>query len=79
MAKPVLSPRAGLYGAGLAATLEGLPVRIVVHTQIFPGYDKIVRRSPSLARVLRQITYFMEHTPLRIFGLSHLLVIEKTS
>ena len=58
--------------------LAGLPVRIVVHTQVYPGYDKIVRRRPALGRVLRAATYTLEHTPLRILGLSHLLVVEKT-
>jgi SAM-dependent methyltransferase len=57
--------------------LAGLPVKIVVHTQIFPGYDKIVHRRPALGRGLRRVTYFLERTPLRILGLSHLLVVEK--
>ncbi len=61
----------------LRRLLAGLPVKIVVHTQIFPGYDKIVQRRPKLGRWLRRVTYFLEHTPLRILGLSHLLVVEK--
>ena len=59
--------------------LDGLPVRIVAHTQIFPGYDKIVRRYPALGGWLRRATYFMERTPLRILGLSHFLVVERIS
>lgn len=58
--------------------LAGLPVEIVVHTQIYPGYDKVVRRQPALGRLLRGGTYFLERTPLRAFGLSHLLVVEKS-
>ena len=61
----------------LRQLLEGLSVRVVAHTQIFPGYDKVVRRRPTLGRWLRRATYFLEGTPLRIFGLSHLLVVEK--
>jgi SAM-dependent methyltransferase len=61
----------------LRRLLAGLPVEVVVHTQIFPGYDKIVHRRPALGRWLRRVTYFLEHTPLRILGLSHLLVVEK--
>ena len=61
----------------LRRLLVGLPVKIVVHTQIFPGYDKIVQRRPTLGRWFRRATYFLEHTPLRILGLSHLLVVEK--
>jgi len=63
----------------LRRLLDGLPVRIVVHTQIFPGYDKIVRRYPVAGGWLRRITYFMEHTPLRILGLSHFMVVERIS
>ncbi|MGD8399193.1 MAG: class I SAM-dependent methyltransferase [Anaerolineae bacterium] len=56
---------------------DGLPVSVVAHTQIYPGYDKIVRRRRLLGRVLRKATYLLERTPLRAFGLSHLLVVEK--
>lgn len=58
----------------LFAELDG---EMILHTQIYPGYDKIARRSVMLARVLRGITYFLEHTPLRVFGLSHFAVWEK--
>jgi SAM-dependent methyltransferase len=54
-----------------------LPVRVVHHTVIFPGYDNVVARMPALGRILRAITYTLERTPLRAFGLSHLLVVEK--
>jgi hypothetical protein len=62
----------------LRVLLEGLPVEIVVHTQIFAGYDKIARRRPGLGRLLRGVTYFLEKTPLRIVGLSHFLVAART-
>jgi SAM-dependent methyltransferase len=62
---------------GLRRLLDGLPVRVVAHTQIFPGYDKVAHRRPALGRTLRQITYFLERTPLRILGISHFLVAEK--
>ena len=54
-------------------------MRVVVHTQVFPGYDNIVQRRPAVGRILRALTYAAERTPLRVFGLSHLLVVEKTS
>jgi len=63
---------------GLRHLLTGLPVRIVAHTQIYPGYDKIAGHRPILGRLLRAVTYLLENTPLRAFGLSHLLVVEKT-
>jgi len=74
-----LAPHVRAYTrANLRWLLAGLPVAVVQHTQIYPGYDNIVARRPRLGRVLRTITYTLEHTPLRRFGLSHLLVLEKT-
>ena len=63
---------------GLRRLFEGLSCRIIVHTQIYPGYDNIAHRHASVARALRTLTYALEETPLRIFGLSHLLVVERT-
>jgi SAM-dependent methyltransferase len=73
-----LAPHVRAYtGRQLRALFDGLPVRLVVHTQVFPGYDNIVRRRPAVGRILRALTYAAERTPLRVFGLSHLLVMEK--
>ncbi len=73
-----LAPHVRAYTAGnLRRLFDDLPVRIVHHTQIFPGYDNIVARAPGLGRTLRAFTYALERTPLRIFGLSHLLIVEK--
>lgn len=62
---------------GLLHLFEGLPHRIIVHTQIYPGYDKIEARNPTLAGLFRRLTYALERTPLRLFALSHFLVVEK--
>ena len=61
----------------LRQLLENLPVTIIEHTQIYPGFDNLAARHPRLGRLLRRITYSLENSPLRAFGLSHLLVIEK--
>src|SRR5919199_2256634 len=61
----------------IRALFAGLDGRFVAHTQIYPGYDKIARRRAALARVFRGITYTLESTPLRAFGLSHFLVWRK--
>lgn len=72
-----LTPHARAYTIkGLRRLLNGLSYDLIVHTQIYPGYDKIEARSPNLARLLR-LTYALERTPLRLFGLSHFLVVEK--
>ncbi len=73
-----LAPHVRTYtAAGLRNLFIGQPVRIVHHTQIFPGYDNIVYRRPALGKWLRRITYALEHSPLTALGLSHLLVVEK--
>ena len=73
-----LCPHVRAYTArGLRQLFDGLATRIVVHTQIYPGYDNIAYHHPRLARWTRRITYWLENTPLRIFGLSHLLVVER--
>lgn len=73
-----LAPHVRVYTvSSLRRLLTGLPVIVITHTQVYPGYDNIVARRPALGRWLRRITYALEQTPLRRFGLSHLLVIEK--
>ncbi len=72
-----LAPHVRAYTErGLHRLFAGLPVRVVVHTQIYPGYDNIVARKPRLGHLLRRLTYALEQTPLRAFGLSHFLVLE---
>ena len=74
-----LCPHVRVYTrTGLRQLLTGLHGRLIVHTQIYPGYDKIASRHRVLAAALRGATYTLEHTPLRYFGLSHFLVFEKS-
>jgi SAM-dependent methyltransferase len=73
-----LAPHVRAYTAGdLRKLIANLPVKVITHTQIYPGYDNIVSRRPALGRLLRRVTYVLEQTSLRLFGLSHLLVVEK--
>jgi len=74
-----LAPHVRAYtNAGIRNLFAGLPVHVIKHTQIYPGYDNLVKRRPALGKVLRTSTYTLEHTPLKKLGLSHLLVVEKT-
>jgi SAM-dependent methyltransferase len=73
-----LCPHVRAYTARqLRSLFDDLPCRVVVHTQVYPGYDNLTRRHPTLGNTTRRLTYALENTPLRIFGLSHLLVVEK--
>lgn len=72
-----LAPHVRAYTIrGLRQLFADLPVRVVAHTQIYPGYDNIVARWPQFGRMLQSITYTMENTPFSVFGLSHFLVLE---
>jgi SAM-dependent methyltransferase len=75
-----LAPHVRAYTRlGLRELLDGLPARVLFHTGIYPGFDNIVARRPGLGRWLQRVTYAMEGTPLRAFGLSHFMVVEKAS
>ena len=73
-----LAPHVRVYTRRSIRNLfHDLPVKVIAHTQVYPGYDNVVARRPALGQVLRTMTYTFEHTPLRVFGLSHFLVLEK--
>lgn len=73
-----LAPHVRVYTAArLRFLFLGEPVRIVQHTQVYPGYDNVVARKPKLGKFIRRATYGLELSPLAAFGISHLLVLEK--
>lgn len=77
-ARDRLAPHVRAYTRrGLRALFEGLPARIVGHTVVYPGYDNVARRRPELGKLVRRVTYRLEESPLRWFGLSHFLVVER--
>lgn len=73
-----LAPHVRAYTRGdLRRLLAPLPLRILHHRQVYPGYDNIIYRFPRLGKLVRAATYALENTPLRIFGISHFLVAER--
>ena len=73
-----LAPHVRAYTAqGLRRLFDGLPVRILHHSVIYPGFDNVAARRPALGRMLRWALYVLEHTRLQAFGLSHFLVLER--
>lgn len=73
-----LAPHVRAYTSRqLRALFDGAPVRLVLHTQVYPGFDNIVARAGAAGRALRAAAHRLESSPLRAFGLSHLLVVEK--
>lgn len=75
-----LAPHVRAYTAsGLRALFAGLPVTVLIHTQVYPGYDNLSARRPRIGHLARRVTYAMERSPLQVFGLSHFLVLEKVA
>lgn len=63
----------------LLSLFDELPVTLVHHERIFGGYDNIIARLGQPARIIRNMLYHLEGTPLDFWALSHLLVMEKRS
>ena len=73
-----LAPHVRIYtGGDLRRLAAGLPARVIQSTIIFGAYDNIIARWPRAGGVLRRCLQFLESTPLRVLGLSHLWVLEK--
>ncbi|MBL8116581.1 MAG: class I SAM-dependent methyltransferase [Anaerolineae bacterium] len=74
-----LAPHVKAYtGRVIKGLFEECPVRVVLHQRVYGGYDNIIARLGQPGRILRDMLYRLEGTPLDVFGLSHLLVMEKT-
>jgi SAM-dependent methyltransferase len=73
-----LAPHVEVYTwRDLERLFAGLPIKFVTRTIIFGAYDNIIARFGRFGQALRAILQFMERTPLRVFGLSHFVVVEK--
>lgn len=73
-----LAPHVRAYTRrGLLRLFDDQPVRLVQHRRIYGGYDNLIARLGTPARVVRDALYRLEGTPLDTFGLSHFLVMEK--
>jgi SAM-dependent methyltransferase len=73
-----LVPHARAYTrGGLRRIYRRAGLRPVVHTYVFPGFDHIMGSRKIVGRALRWALYPLENSPLRTFGLSHFVVLEK--
>ena len=74
-----LAPHVRAYSArDLQNLLTGLPCRVVERTVIFGAYDNLIARFGGAGRLIRAVLQFLERTPLRVLGLSHFWVLERT-
>jgi SAM-dependent methyltransferase len=73
-----LMPHVRVYSTSdLTRLFKGMPVRIKERKIIFGAYDNIIHRFPSMGNYLRCLLQWLENTPFKVFGLSHLWIIEK--
>jgi hypothetical protein len=62
----------------LLALFQDLPVQVLAHRTVYPGYDNVVQRFPRLGPLVRKASYALETWPIaRRWGLSHLVVVQK--
>jgi SAM-dependent methyltransferase len=73
-----LVPHAKAYTKrGIRRLWGGTGARVIVETYVYPGFDNIIAKRKRLGGALRSLLYRAERTPLRMFGLSHFVVLEK--
>jgi SAM-dependent methyltransferase len=73
-----LVPHARAYTSrGIRKLIAGFPATLVVHTQVYPGFDNVEARRGRLGRTLKTVFHTLEGTPLRAFGLSHFVVLKR--
>lgn len=73
-----LVPHARAYTKrGIRRTYRNLDARVNVETYVYPGFDNIIARRKRFGAALRSALYRAERTPLKMFGLSHFVVLEK--
>ena len=73
-----LVPHARVYTAReLRELWRGLPLRVIERTVVYPGFDGMRSRNELLGRALQATLHRAESTPLRAFGLSHFVILER--
>lgn len=74
-----LAPHVRAYTRrGILALFDHQPAKVTHLARIYGGYDNIIARLGTPGKILRDLLYRFEGTPLDSWGLSHLIVMEKT-
>ena len=56
-----------------------LNLKVIEKRILFGAYDNLIQRFGWLGRLLRSLMQFLENTPLKVFGLSHFWVLQKSA
>ncbi|MBI2756946.1 MAG: methyltransferase domain-containing protein [Chloroflexi bacterium] len=71
------APHVRIYTrASIRQLFKGLDARFVVESHIFPGLDNWAERG-LVGRIFRDLMHAAESSPLRAFGISHFVVVQK--
>jgi ubiquinone/menaquinone biosynthesis C-methylase UbiE len=74
-----LAPHVKAYTKGnLRKLFAELPLKRVHHSRIYGGYDNIIAKLGTPAKLIRDFLYLWEATPLDTWALSHFVIMEKT-
>jgi SAM-dependent methyltransferase len=73
-----LAPHARAYTKGkLRRIYRKAGLTPEIHSFVYPGFDHVMARRRVVGRVLRWFLYPLENSGLRIFGLSHFVVLKR--
>ena len=61
---------------GLLRLIEGKH-KIIQNSYVFPGYDGLIKKFGVIGRLVRDVFEIFEKTPLKVFGISHFVIIQK--
>ncbi len=77
--RDALAPHVRAYSSvDLACLFADLNLQVIEKHILFGAYDNLIQRFGWLGRLLRSLLQFLERTPLKVFGLSHFWVLQKT-
>lgn len=76
----ILAPHVRNYSYWKVRSLfNGQPTKIIKHDFVFPAFDKLSRKRGILGKMIQKFFYLAEKTPLKVFGISHFIIVEKLS
>jgi len=65
------------YRKDLLKLFKNKEVEIIKKTYVYPGIDSFSVRHKTLGLLIKKIIFVFEKTPLKIFGISHYLIVKK--
>lgn len=58
---------------------KDLPIEFVYHKHVFSGFDGLARKFGFVGKAIQRFFHLLEKTPLHFFGISHLIIVRKTT